>query len=163
MRKQSGFSLIELMIVVAVIGVLTAIALPAYQNYTKKAELSAALASINSIKTNVEENIANFNTFPKTGDADEASNTVTHVQLGLKDDAFTFGTWAATRSGDNPVAGSLTITFNTKSSIGSGSTLSLTRSEKGLWSCLVEIKDTPDPTYLPNNCTVKKEATPGPT
>ena len=41
MKKQSGFTLIELMIVVAIVAILAAIALPAYQNYTKKAKYSA--------------------------------------------------------------------------------------------------------------------------
>ncbi|MFW1815105.1 prepilin-type N-terminal cleavage/methylation domain-containing protein [Acinetobacter guillouiae] len=49
MNAQKGFTLIELMIVVAIIGVLAAIAIPAYQNYTKKASDNACLAEVKGI------------------------------------------------------------------------------------------------------------------
>lgn len=52
---ERGFTLIELMIVVAVIGVLTAVALPAYQNYFKKAAYSEILASMATFKTAVTD------------------------------------------------------------------------------------------------------------
>jgi type IV pilus assembly protein PilA len=50
---QKGFTLIELMIVVAIIGILAAVALPAYQDYTKKAKIASALTAADSLKTAV--------------------------------------------------------------------------------------------------------------
>ena len=51
---QKGFTLIELMIVIAIIGILAAIAIPAYQNYTKKAKFSEVVLAASSVKTAVD-------------------------------------------------------------------------------------------------------------
>ena len=55
MKAQKGFTLIELMIVVAIIGILAAIALPAYQDYTRKARVSELLLAASSARTCVTE------------------------------------------------------------------------------------------------------------
>ena len=66
MRKQiqKGFTLIELMIVVAIIGILAAIAIPAYQNYTIRSQVTEGLSLAGGWKTSIAEFYANTGAFP---------------------------------------------------------------------------------------------------
>jgi type IV pilus assembly protein PilA len=56
-RVQQGFTLIELMIVVAIIGVLAAVALPAYQDYTKRAQMAEVILAASSCRTAITETV----------------------------------------------------------------------------------------------------------
>jgi len=63
-QVQKGFTLIELMIVVAIIGILAAIAIPAYQDYTIRAQVTEGLNLAGAIKASVAESFANTGTWP---------------------------------------------------------------------------------------------------
>jgi len=64
MKKQQGFTLIELMIVVAIIGILAAVAIPAYQDYTARAQASEAVALLSGLKTPMSEYYQSRGSFP---------------------------------------------------------------------------------------------------
>ena len=64
MKAQKGFTLIELMIVVAIIGILAAIALPAYQDYTTRAKVTECAGIVAACKTSVAEYFSSQNTMP---------------------------------------------------------------------------------------------------
>lgn len=61
-RVQQGFTLIELMIVVAIIGILAAVAIPQYQNYVTQSQVSRAMAEVGDLKTAIESCLANGRT-----------------------------------------------------------------------------------------------------
>ena len=81
-QLQQGFTLIELMIVVAIIGILAAVALPAYQDYTIKAKVSEVILAPSTCRTSITEAVQTTAALPTTTDAwgcESASATSKYV------------------------------------------------------------------------------------
>ena len=66
-QLQKGFTLIELMIVVAIIGILAAVAIPAYQDYTKRAKMSEVILAASACRTSITEVVQSASTLPADG------------------------------------------------------------------------------------------------
>lgn len=90
-QMQKGFTLIELMIVVAIIGILAAVALPAYQDYTARSKVTEIMLQVDTCKTAVTEFIQSNGAFPANADAAGCSSTAQtkYMAAGMAVDSAT--------------------------------------------------------------------------
>ena len=164
---QKGFTLIELMIVVAIIGILAAIAIPQYQNYITKSQVSRVMGETGAIKTAVEDCV---NSGKVTGTPSSA--TVCDVgDLGLTGSnllgagiTLPAATGTAAPTVEILATGAATIVgkFGNNASAtlknGTPKTLTWSRSTEGTWTC----STTAEAKHTPAGCTAGAAATPPP-
>lgn len=123
---QKGFTLIELMIVVAIIGILAAVAIPQYQNYIAKSQMTRVVGELSALKTSAEALLMEGNV--PSGDASILGFTSSDLLVGNK----------PTISFQDDGSGTITGTLG-----GSASTaiknvvVTVSRTNQGLWSCAV--------------------------
>ena len=135
-KVQQGFTLIELMIVIAIIGILAAVALPAYQDYTVRAKVSELVLAASNAKTAISEFAQSEGTLTSSGAGLSIPNDGDYVS-----------------SGSVSTGGLITVT-GTSSDLGSGSDVSIQLSPvlnaSGVvsWVC----KSSSSAKYLPATC-----------
>ncbi|WP_287812767.1 pilin [Pseudomonas sp.] len=136
MFRQNGFTLIEILIVVAILGVLSAIALPVYSKYQARAKVAGAFAEISALKTAVQLSLDQGNDISNAGMAGGTDSTGNCSAITVT---------ATASSGTSTITCTLA---NAPSSI-NGRTLTWTRTEAAGWSCNSNITAE----FLPSVCT----------
>ena len=126
---QKGFTLIELMIVVAIIGILAAVAIPAYQDYVAKAKWASALSEVAPAKTGFELAL-NDGLTPIVNGAAAPAATEAFVGVQATNANSTIAITTAT------AAGVITATIVGGAAVVAGKTITLTRDAvSGQWTC----------------------------
>jgi len=145
MRIQQGFTLIELMIVVAIVGILAALAVPTYQDHIARAQVSRVYSELTALKSNVEDRLMRGNT-DFTALDDIGGQVSSLVGEGNYDIDFN-------QTGDGSGYLRATLEGDTSVSI-SGTILSLERTKEGSWDCVIYTADASgwEDDYAPASC-----------
>lgn len=157
-KVQQGFTLIELMIVVAIIGILAAIALPQYQTYVAKSQVSRVMGEAGAIKTVVETCLLEGRTTPVNNSAAPAA---TECVIGFAGSSLMVGAIMKPADAAAGIGGldvviaaaesTLIATFgNSASGALTTTTLTWTRDANGSWTCGTTV----DAKYAPSGCPV---------
>ncbi|MEX0606060.1 MAG: pilin [Marinobacter sp.] len=153
-HAQKGFTLIELMIVVAIIGILAAIAIPQYQNYIARSQVNRVMAETGAIKTAVETCILDGRLTVGTGAGEcDPGATGSNLLTGASQTpvAVPAGTGVPQITPDAPMIPTVAIisTFgNNAAAILAADTLTWTRSADGSWTCTTDA----DTQFRPTGC-----------
>jgi type IV pilus assembly protein PilA len=139
-HAQKGFTLIELMIVVAIIGILAAIAIPQYQDYISRTQVTRAYGEISSLRTAVEENLMRGNNAFVLNDLGYVDGNISTVTIAP---AFVSGVGGLTASLDGDAASGV-----------QAATVVLSRLADGTWSCtvLANAASSWKDSYIPAGC-----------
>ena len=140
MNAQKGFTLIELMIVIAIIGILAAIALPMYQNYIARSQVTRAMGEAGNLKTAVETCILNgqLTIGSAAGNCQIGATTSTILDAADKnpDSPTTTGVPVVTMPANATGSATIVAKFGTNAALALATkTITWTRDPSGSWSC----------------------------